>query len=57
MSPAPIENPKADAEVPAASTGTPQNAADATLSEAWVTIRARKKLILAIADLGALYGF
>ena len=57
MTPAPIENPQADAEVPTASTGTPQSAADATLSEAWVTIRTRKKLILAIAALGALYGF
>ncbi len=33
------------------------NATDATLSEAWVTIRARKKLIIAVAALGAIYGF
>jgi capsular exopolysaccharide synthesis family protein len=59
MSPAPFENPPADAEVPSpsASAGTPQNATDATLSEAWVTIRARKKLIIAVAALGAIYGF
>ena len=57
MSPAPIENPLADVDVPAASSGAPENAADATLSEAWVTLRARKKLILAIAALGAIYGF
>jgi capsular exopolysaccharide synthesis family protein len=56
MSPVPFENSPADAEVPAASAGTTQNATDATLSEAWVTIRARKKLILAIAALGAIYG-
>jgi succinoglycan biosynthesis transport protein ExoP len=57
MSPAPFENPPADAEVPAAASGTPQNATDATLSEAWVTIRARKKLILGVAALGVIYGF
>jgi polysaccharide biosynthesis transport protein len=57
MSPAPFENPPADAEVPTASTGNQQNATDATLSEAWVTIRARKKLIIAVAALGAIYGF
>jgi polysaccharide biosynthesis transport protein len=57
MSPVPFENPPADAEVPAAPPGSPQNATDATLSEAWVTIRSRKKLILAIAALGAIYGF
>src|ERR1700679_4281303 len=57
MSPVPFENPPADAEVPAAPPGSPQNATDATLSEAWVTIRARKKLILAVAALGAIYGF
>ncbi|MGA7157530.1 MAG: polysaccharide biosynthesis tyrosine autokinase [Acidobacteriaceae bacterium] len=57
MSPVPFENPPADAEVPAASTGSPQNATDATLSEAWVTIRSRKKLIIAVAALGAIYGF
>jgi len=57
MSPAPFENPPADAEVPATASGAPQNATDATLSEAWVTIRARKKLILGVAALGAIYGF
>jgi capsular exopolysaccharide synthesis family protein len=57
MSPAPFENSPADAEVPIASSGAPQNATDATLSEAWVTIRARKKLIIAVAALGAIYGF
>ena len=56
MSPVPFENAAADAEVPAAPAGGVQNATDATLSEAWVTIRARKKLILAIAALGAIYG-
>jgi capsular exopolysaccharide synthesis family protein len=58
MSPVPFENPPADAEVPAVPTSAaPQNAADATLSEAWVTIRSRKKLIIAVAALGAIYGF
>jgi polysaccharide biosynthesis transport protein len=57
MSPVPFENSPADAEVPAASSGTQQNATDATLSEAWVTIRSRKKLIIAVAALGAIYGF
>ena len=57
MSPVPFENPPVDAEAPAANAGAPQNATDATLSEAWVTIRARKKLILAITALGAIYGF
>ena len=57
MSPVPFENSPADAEVPAASSGTPPNATDATLSEAWVTIRSRKKLIIAVAALGAIYGF
>jgi succinoglycan biosynthesis transport protein ExoP len=58
MSPVPFENSPADAEIPAPSTaGSTQNSTDATLSEAWVTIRARKKLILAVAALGAIYGF
>jgi polysaccharide biosynthesis transport protein len=57
MSPVPFENSPADAEVPAASLGTQQNATDATLSEAWVTIRSRKKLIIAVAALGAIYGY
>src|ERR1700761_702558 len=57
MSPVPFENSPADAEVPATPPGTSQNATDATLSEAWVTIRARKKLIIAVAALGAIYGF
>jgi polysaccharide biosynthesis transport protein len=56
MSPVPFDNASVDAEVPSSSVGTPQNATDATLSEAWVTIRARKKLILAVASLGAIYG-
>ena len=57
MSPVPFENSPADAEVPAASSGAQQNATDATLSEAWVTIRSRKKLIIAVAALGAIYGY
>lgn len=57
MSPVPFENSPANAEVPAPSSGTSQNATDATLSEAWVTIRARKKLIFAMAAVGAIYGF
>jgi len=56
MSPVPFDNAPVDAEVPSPSAGTPQNATDATLSEAWVTIRARKKLILAVAALGSIYG-
>ena len=58
MSPVPFENSPADAEAPTASAARPiENATDATLSEAWVTIRARKKLILAVAALGSIYGF
>src|ERR1700761_2629962 len=57
MSPVPFENSPADAEVPATPPGTASNATDATLSEAWVTIRSRKKLIIAVAALGAIYGF
>jgi succinoglycan biosynthesis transport protein ExoP len=57
MSPVPFENSPADADVPVAPAVTPQNATDATLSEAWVTIRSRKKLIIAVAALGAIYGF
>ena len=33
------------------------NSADATLSEAWVTIRKRKYIILAATLLGLIYGF
>src|SRR5665213_3367611 len=58
MIPVPFENSPADAENPVAPVvGPTQAAADATLSEAWVTIRARKKLILAITALGSIYGF
>jgi succinoglycan biosynthesis transport protein ExoP len=56
MSPVPFDNAPVDAEVPSSSAGATPNATDATLSEAWVTIRARKKLILAVAALGAIYG-
>jgi len=57
MSPVPIENSPADAEVPATAPGTAQPGTDATLSEAWVTLRSRKKLIIAVALLGSIYGF
>jgi capsular exopolysaccharide synthesis family protein len=56
MSPAPFDNPPADAAVPVRPAPDAPNATDATISEAWVTIRARKKLILAVASLGAIYG-
>jgi capsular exopolysaccharide synthesis family protein len=56
MSPVPFENPPADAAVPAAASAPAPSSTDATISEAWVTIRARKKLILAVASLGAIYG-
>ena len=56
MSPAPFENPPADAAVPQGAAVATPNATDATISEAWVTIRSRKKLILAVASLGAIYG-
>jgi succinoglycan biosynthesis transport protein ExoP len=56
MSPVPFETPPADAAVPAGVAAPAPNATDATISEAWVTIRARKKLILAVAALGAIYG-
>jgi capsular exopolysaccharide synthesis family protein len=56
MSPVPLENASVDADAASSSGGAPQSNADATLSEAWVTIRARKKLILAVAALGAIYG-
>ncbi|MBW4037897.1 MAG: polysaccharide biosynthesis tyrosine autokinase [Acidobacteria bacterium] len=57
MSPVPFENQPAEADIPAVPVGGPQNAADATLSEAWVTIRSRKKLIIGMALLGGIYGF
>jgi succinoglycan biosynthesis transport protein ExoP len=56
MSPVPFDNPPAEAEVPVPATPAAPSTADATISEAWVTIRARKKLILATAALGAIYG-
>ena len=56
MSPVPFENPPADAAVPPGAAVAAPNATDATISEAWVTIRSRKKLILAVAALGAIYG-
>ena len=56
MSPVPFENPPADAAVPSGAAVAAPNATDATISEAWVTIRSRKKLILAVAALGAIYG-
>jgi len=56
MSPVPFDNPPAEAEVPVPATPAGGSTADATISEAWVTIRARKKLILGIAALGAIYG-
>ncbi len=46
-----------EADPTAAPPGTAQSAADATLSEAWVTLRTHKKLIIAAAVLGAAYGF
>ena len=57
MSPVPFENQPADADMPVVAAGGPENAADATLSEAWVTVRSRKKLIIAMAALGGIYGF
>jgi polysaccharide biosynthesis transport protein len=56
MSPVPFDNPPADAAVPVATAAPASTTTDATISEAWVTIRARKKMILAIAALGAIYG-
>ena len=56
MSPIPFDKAGAEAGVHAAPVGGTESATDATLSEAWVTIRARKKLILAVAALGAFYG-
>ena len=56
MSPVPFDTPPADAAVPSGAAAPGPNATDATISEAWVTIRARKKMILAIAALGAIYG-
>jgi succinoglycan biosynthesis transport protein ExoP len=56
MSPAPFDTASAEAEAPLAAAPVAPTATDATISEAWVTIRARKKIILAVAALGALYG-
>ena len=56
MSPAPFDTPPAEAAVPAGAAAPAPTVADATISEAWVTIRARKKMILAIAALGVIYG-
>jgi capsular exopolysaccharide synthesis family protein len=56
MSPVPFDNPPAEADVPVPAAPAAASTADATISEAWVTIRARKKLILGVAALGAIYG-
>ncbi|MGC9198079.1 MAG: GumC family protein [Acidobacteriaceae bacterium] len=53
MSPSFERSPTAAAAPP----GGAQSVADATLSEAWTTIRSRKKMILAATVLGAAYGF
>jgi len=57
MSSVRYESPAYDADLSPASAHASSNSADATLSEAWVTIRKRKWIILAAAVLGAVYGF
>jgi capsular exopolysaccharide synthesis family protein len=60
MSSAPYEDPRASVDPPKApaASAVPVNApaADATLSDAWMTIRKRKWIILGFGVLGALYG-
>ena len=56
MSTVPFDTPPVDPAVPVGTASPAPTATDATISEAWVTIRARKKLILAVAALGAIYG-
>jgi len=57
MTPVRYESTPYEAELSPASTSAPSNSADATLSEAWVTIRKRRYFILAATLLGAVYGF
>jgi capsular exopolysaccharide synthesis family protein len=57
MSSVRYESPAYDADLSPASAQASSNSADATLSEAWVTIRKRKWIILAAVVLGAVYGF
>ena len=57
MTPVRYEGSPYEAELSPASTSASSNSADATLSEAWVTIRKRRYFILAATLLGAAYGF
>jgi len=55
MTPGSIENPRTDSAL--ASSAERSQGSDATLSEAWLTIRKRKFIIIAAAILGIAYGF
>jgi capsular exopolysaccharide synthesis family protein len=57
MSSVRYESPAFEPDISPASAQATSNSADATLSEAWVTIRKRKYIILAAGVLGAIYGF
>ena len=57
MSPVRYESVPFEGELSPASTPASSNSADTTLSEAWVTIRKRRYLILAATLVGAAYGF
>jgi succinoglycan biosynthesis transport protein ExoP len=56
MTPAPIASPPADSESAFTSAATRSPVSDNTLSEAWLTIRKRKFVIIAAAVLGIAYG-
>jgi capsular exopolysaccharide synthesis family protein len=57
MSSARFQSPTYEPDFSPASSSASANTADTTLSEAWVTIRKRKYIILAAGLLGAGYGF
>jgi capsular exopolysaccharide synthesis family protein len=57
MSSVRYESPAYEPDISPASAQASSNSADATLSEAWVTIRKRKYIILAALVLGVIYGF
>jgi succinoglycan biosynthesis transport protein ExoP len=56
MSTAPFEDPRPVSDVSKAPAPAGAPAADATLSDSWVTIRKRKWIILGLGLLGAIYG-
>ena len=57
MTPGPNLSPPADSDIGLRSADARSHASDTTLSEAWLTIRKRKTIIIAAALLGIAYGF